>query len=43
MGNLTGSLVALAEQRGMTDIFTLNRHGFETCRINGKKAIVTYP
>lgn len=37
------TLVALAEQLGVTDIFTLDRRGFETYRINGKKAFVIIP
>jgi len=37
------TLVALAENRGITDIFTLDRRGFETYRINGKKPFATYP
>ena len=37
------TLVALAENRGITDIFTLDRRGFETYRINGKKPFSTCP
>jgi predicted nucleic acid-binding protein len=37
------TLVGLAENRGITDVFTLDRRGFETYRINGKKPFVVYP
>ena len=37
------TLVALAEQRGCSNILTLDRRGFETYRINGKKTFVIHP
>ena len=37
------TLVGLAENRGITDVFTLDRRGFETYRINGKKPFIVYP
>jgi len=37
------TLVALAENRGIADIFTLDRRGFETYRINDKKPFSTCP
>jgi predicted nucleic acid-binding protein len=37
------TLVALAEQLRVTNIFTLDRRGFETYRINGKKTFDIYP
>ena len=37
------TLVALAEQRGCSNILTLDHRGFETYRINGKKPFVIHP
>ena len=37
------TLVALAEQQDITEIFTLDRRGFETYRVNGRKSLVIYP
>ena len=37
------TLVALAEQRDSSNILTLDRRGFETYRINGKKPFALYP
>jgi predicted nucleic acid-binding protein len=37
------TLVGLAENRGITDVFTLDRRGFENYRINGKKPFIVYP
>jgi predicted nucleic acid-binding protein len=37
------SLVALAEERGLRDIFTLDRRDFQTYRLHGRQAFRIWP
>jgi predicted nucleic acid-binding protein len=37
------TLVALAEETGVNEIFSLDRKGFQAYRINGRKSFIIYP
>jgi hypothetical protein len=37
------SLIALAEERKITEVFTLDRRGFTTYRIHSRKIFTIYP
>ncbi|MBI2354683.1 MAG: PIN domain-containing protein [Deltaproteobacteria bacterium] len=43
MGFADATLVALAEERKINEIFTLDRRGFVTYRIHSRKAFTIYP